>query len=68
MAECRNETHCRNVCLDSARQTIDSSEIDQEVEKAWIEESERRISEYKKGIMKTVSAEDVFKRIKNEEL
>ena len=32
--------------IDKIYQTFDS-EIDHEVEKAWIEESERRISEYK---------------------
>lgn len=53
--------------IDKIYQTFDP-EIDQEVEKAWVEESERRISEYKKGTIKTVSAEEVFSRIKNEEL
>ncbi len=53
--------------IDKIHQTFDQ-EIDHEVEKTWIEESEGRISEYKKGNIKTVSSEEVFERIKKEEL
>lgn len=53
--------------IDKIYQTFDP-EIDREVERAWVEESERRISEYKKGAIKTVSAEEVFERIKKEDL
>ncbi len=49
--------------IDGIYQTF-SSETDHEVEKAWVEESERRLSDYRKGVVKTVSAEEVFERIK----
>jgi putative addiction module component (TIGR02574 family) len=36
---------------------------DPDIEKAWIEESERRYESYIGGDTKTVSAEDVFEKI-----
>lgn len=36
------------------------NEPDKDIEKIWIEESEKRLDEYKKGNLKTLSFEEVF--------
>lgn len=36
------------------------NEPDKEIEKLWIEESQRRLDAYEKGELKTVSYEEVF--------
>lgn len=36
------------------------NEPDRDIEKIWIEESEKRLDEYKKGNLKTLSFEEVF--------
>ena len=36
------------------------NEPDKDIEKIWIEESQKRIEEYKKGNLKTLSFEEVF--------
>jgi hypothetical protein len=36
------------------------NEPDKEIEKIWIEESQKRLDEYKKGNLKTLSFEEVF--------
>ena len=35
---------------------------DEEIDKVWIEESQKRLKAYKEGAMKTVSYEQVFNR------
>lgn len=35
---------------------------DKEIEKLWIEESEKRLAAYEKGDLKTVSFEEVFNK------
>jgi len=50
--------------IDKIYRTFDS-ENDRDIEKAWAEESERRIAEYRKGAAETVPAEDVFGRTKD---
>lgn len=36
------------------------NEPDKEIEKIWIEESQKRLDEYKNGNLKTLSFEEVF--------
>jgi hypothetical protein len=36
------------------------NEPDKDIEKIWIEESQKRLDEYKKGNLKTLSFEEVF--------
>ena len=36
------------------------NEPDKDIEKIWIEESQKRLEEYKKGNLKTLSFEEVF--------
>ena len=36
------------------------NEPDKDIEKIWIEESEKRLNEYKNGNLKTLSFEEVF--------
>jgi len=40
-------------------------ECDPEVEKAWLEEAQRRFHELKEGIVEGISAEDVFKNARD---
>lgn len=35
-------------------------ELDKDIEKLWIEESEKRLKSYENGTLKTVSFEEVF--------
>ena len=42
---------------------IDVSPINPSIEKEWIEESERRLKEYREGKVKAVSGIDVFSKI-----
>ena len=37
------------------------NEPDKDIEKIWIEESQKRLDEYKNGDLKTLSFEEVFK-------
>jgi putative addiction module component (TIGR02574 family) len=43
----------------------DLNHIDEDIEQAWIEESERRLQLYGEGKLETVSMEEVFADIKN---
>ncbi len=51
--------------IDEIYRTIDP-EFDLEVEKAWVEESERRLADYKSGKSAVISEDEAFYRIEKE--
>jgi len=42
------------------------TEPDESISKAWVNEAERRLAEYKDGTMAVISEEEVFRSIANE--
>ncbi|MBP7738198.1 MAG: addiction module protein [Spirochaetes bacterium] len=51
--------------IDKIYKTFDP-ETDLEVEKAWVEESERRLADYKSGKSTVISEDEVFYRIEKD--
>ena len=44
-----------------------SSQRQEEIERAWIEEAERRLDAYDRGLTKAVSGEEVFRELLDEQ-